>query len=115
MIESCNTDDELPNLVLGDSWFLSVRTVVELKNRGHESVGPVKQSHSGYPKDFMNEHLKDAPRGVKLVMTGTHPTGVELVATGYKYNSKKVLTFISSAGAGSTTDGNPYEMKYTDK
>ena len=115
MAESSSADDNLPNLVFGDSWFLSVKTVVQLKIRGQESVGPVKQSHNGYPKAFMNEHLGDAPGGVKLVMKGTHPSGINLVATGYKYSSKRVLTFISSEGAGSTTNGNPYEMKYTDE
>ena len=115
MSDSCSASDGLPNLVIGDSWFQSVKTVVQLKIRGHDSVGPVKTAHNGYPKDFMNEHLGDAPGGVKLVMKGTHPSGVELVATGYKYSSKRVLTFISSIGAGSTTNGNPYEMKYTDE
>ena len=97
---------------MGDSWFQSVRTTAELLRRGHESVGPVKNSHKGYPKEYMLEKLKDLPGGVRLIMKGVHPSGGELVATGYKYTSGKVLTYISSAGAGSTTDGEPCEMRF---
>ena len=110
--DSPQPSDGLNNIIMGDSWFQSVKTVAELQRRGHESVGPVKTAHSGYPKDFMNEHLKDLPGGVKLVMKGTHPSGGELIATGYKYTSGKVLTFVSSAKAGSTTNGDPYELRY---
>jgi hypothetical protein len=48
-------------------------------------------------------------------MKGTHlETGVVLVALGYKYNTKTTLCFVTTENAGSTTEGEPYEMKYLD-
>ena len=41
-------------------------------------------------------------------------TEVEIVAIGYKYNSKKVLHFAKTLGAGSTAKGEPYRMKFND-
>ena len=39
-------------------------------------------------------------------------TGVELVAIGYKYNSKKVLHFVMTLGAEKTSKEEPYHMKF---
>ena len=110
-----NNKDALPNLVVRDSWFASIKTTVEMQKRGQEWVGPVKTAHSGYPKQFMNTHFEKAPGGVQLVMEGKHPDGYDLVATGYKYSSKRVLTFVLSPGAGPTTQGIPYEMRYVNE
>ena len=62
----------------------------------------------------IHDILKDKPGGTKVVLIDTHPSGIELVATGYKYNKKTILYFISTKSAASTTDGSPYEMKLTD-
>lgn len=107
--------DGLANTYMGDSWFTSLTMAQALKIQGHETIGQLKNSHGGYPKDFISEHLEDAPGGVHLVLKGTLPSGVEVVATGYKYASKKVLHFLSTAGAGSTIPGEPYGMRYTDR
>ena len=107
-------NDGLSNLYLGDSWFASLTMAQGLAQSGHEVIGQLKTNHGGYPKDYLAEHLKDAPGGVHIVMKGTLPSGMEMVATGYKYSSKKVLFFISTPGAGPTTPGEPYEMRYTD-
>jgi hypothetical protein len=40
--------------------------------------------------------------------------GVQLVATCYKYNRRKVLFFISGDGAGGMADGNPYIKRWAD-
>ena len=49
-----------------------------------------------------------------MVLKGTHK-GVPLTATGYKYNKKTILYFISSENSAPTVNGDPYEMKWTDK
>ena len=87
----------------------------ELKKRGQETIGQLKSNHGGYPKDFIETHLKDSPGGIHLVLKATLPSGIDVVATGYKYSSKKVLHFLSTADAGSTSPGEPYEMRYTDE
>ena len=45
----------------------------------------------------------------------TEKTGTALVIIGYKYNKKKVLTFVTTRGAGSTEKGEPYEARFPDK
>ena len=42
-------------------------------------------------------------------------TGVDLVAIGYKYNTKKVLQFVTTLGADSTEKGTIYKAKYNDR
>jgi len=84
-----------------------------MKLKGYESVFQIKQNHSLYPKAFVDEMLRDAPGGVPVFLSGTLD-GVNLIATGYRYSRKTILYFIMSEGAGSTSLGQPYEMKYTD-
>ena len=38
-----------------------------------------------------------------------------LIAIGYKYNSRKVLSFVATSGAESTTLGIPYLLKYPEQ
>ena len=38
-----------------------------------------------------------------------------LIAIGYKYNARKVLSFIITDNSGSTKTGNPYLSKYPDQ
>ena len=37
-----------------------------------------------------------------------------MIAIGYKYNQKKVLTFIATKGSGSTQSGKPYVNIFPD-
>ena len=39
---------------------------------------------------------------------------MDLITVGYMYSSIKTLHFILTSDAGSTTPGEPYEMKFTD-
>ena len=41
-------------------------------------------------------------------------TGTNFIGVGYKCNKKKVLSFVASSVAGSTTPGEPYYMRYLD-
>jgi hypothetical protein len=51
-----------------DAWFGSVNTANEVGILGHEGVFQVKQYHNLFPKDFIEETLKDAPSGVHIVL-----------------------------------------------
>ena len=83
---------------------------------GHHCVMAVKTAHARFPQKYLNEKMKDFPGGTWIVLEGTcGRTGQKLVAIGYKYNSKKVLHFVTTHGAGSTTKGKPYKMKYNDQ
>ena len=57
--------------------------------------------------------MKDFPSGMHLVLDMMHE-GVDLLAIGYKYNSKKVICFVCTAGCGNTMPGKPYEAKWMD-
>ena len=109
------TGSDPVELVLGDSWFGSVKASVAQSKAGFECCFQVKQNHALFPKQDIENILKDAPGGASVVLTGCHPTGVELISLGYKYNKKTVLNFIFTSNAGSTVNGDPYEMKWTDK
>ena len=92
-----------------------MKAAVEIGEMGHHAVLVVKTNHSRFPNEFLNQEMKEMPGGCWITMRGKcQRTGVELVAIGYKYNSKKVLHFITTLGAGSTKKGVPYNMKYND-
>jgi len=60
--------------------------------------------------------MKDFPGGTWIVLEAEdEATGIDLVCIGYKYNNKKVLTFILSKGADSTLEGEPYEARFPDR
>ena len=59
--------------------------------------------------------MQDMPGGTWIVLEGrAQKEGVNLVALGYKYNVKNVLTFVYSRGAGTSTPGTPYEGCFPD-
>ena len=101
--------------LLGDSWFGSVKTAEACAKKDIEFIGVVKTAHSLFPKKWLEASLKDKSAGSRLVLTGTTHDGHPLVATGYKYNKRKVLCFISTAGAGNTSNGNPYIQRWPDE
>ena len=113
--EADKTSDHVREIVLADSWFGSVTAAVAIAQAGFDCILQIKQNHSLYPKKQITEILTGLPGGTKVVLTGTHSSGVNLVATGYKYNTKTILYFVSTEQAASTTDGTPYEMKWTDE
>jgi hypothetical protein len=107
-------DDDRIHTVQGDAWFGSVRAAAALGAKGHRVVLQVKNNKGLFPKDFLEDALKDAPGGVHIVLKGKAPNGVDLIAIGYRYSTKTTLFFVATVDAGSTTPGKPYEMKYTD-
>ena len=60
--------------------------------------------------------MKDFPGGTWIVLeVEDGATGIDLVCISYKYNKKKVLTFVLSKGAGSTLEGEPHEARFPDR
>ena len=104
-----------PDVYLGDSWFTSVELAV-LTQKIHNShyVGVLKTNSGRSPKAFIESKMSQWPGGSYLNLMAT-VDNVEIVATGYKYNSSKVLTFIWTRGAGHTEPGNPYVAKWKDR
>jgi hypothetical protein len=47
-------------------------------------------------------------------LEGKAPNEVKLMAIGYYYSRNTILYFIATENAGSTVEGTPYLMKYTD-
>ena len=112
--EGCHQGGEgLKDSVKGDAWFGSVKCAVALAQRGRAFFGQVKSNHGLFPKDYIEEALKEAPGGTHIVLKCTHQE-VDLIALGHRYSSKRILHFIFTSDAGSTTWGEPYEMKFTD-
>jgi hypothetical protein len=107
-------DKGIKHGIRGDAWFGSVRAASEIAWHGYEAVFQIKQNHGLFPKSFIEEALKDAPGGVHIVLEGTTPCEVPLIAVGYRYSRKTILFFVLTKGAGSLFNGDPYEMKFTD-
>jgi hypothetical protein len=107
-------DHEVRHGIRGDAWFGSVLTTSEVGIRGHEAVFQVKTNLALYPKSFIKEALKEAPGGVHIVLKGSAPNGVPLVAVRYRYSRKTTLYFVATENAGSRAKGDSYVMKYTD-
>jgi hypothetical protein len=62
----------------------------------------------------MEDKLNEAPGGSWITMKGKGHCDMELLAIGYKYDSKCALKFAATADAGSTQAGIPYVMKFCD-
>ena len=114
--ESDNNESTKKDLWLGDSWFGSVKACASVGRAGHHCCFVVKTGHGRSPKKFLEEKMKDMPGGTWIVLEGrASKEGVDLVTLGYKYNKKKVLTFVYTKGAGSSAPGKPYEARFPDK
>jgi hypothetical protein len=108
--------DNRVEIVKGDSWFGSVNTVVKIKNicpQEKEAIFSVKTVHKLFPKQFIEETLKEEPEGSSIKLK-SEVEGVKLIAICYKYHKKHTLHFIMSENAGSTACDEPYQMKFSD-
>ena len=70
---------------------------------GLDYCGPVKMSHEGFCLATLENLMNDWPGGSYIMIKSTPraPHDRPLMAIGYKYNSRKVLGFISIEGTGS--------------
>ena len=80
---------------------------------GAELIGTVKTNTKGFCKETIEKLTKNCPGGSYLVLRSKHmvPRGRPLIAIGYKYNARKVLSFIVTDNEGSTKTGIPYLFK----
>ena len=92
-----------------------MKTAMEIEIHGNEAVVQVKTNSGLYPKQFIEDALADAPRGISIVLAGVAPSKQRMIAVSYHYSHKTTLFFVMTAGAGSKKPGHPYIMKYTDR
>ena len=50
--------------------------------------------------------------GSSLLLEHKTESGVDMLCMGYKYNRKRVLTFLMTKGCANTTPGKPYHTEY---
>lgn len=81
---------------------------------GRGFVGAVKTAHAGFPKKYIENVLGPLHAGSRIVLEAICD-GEPLLAIGYKYNRRKVLSFVATKGAGVTTDGEPYLQRWADE
>ena len=74
----------------------------------------MKTAHKCSPKLEIEDVMKEWPSGTYTVFECRLPNEIGLVAIGYKYNSKKVLCFVATKGAGSTKPGKSYKARFAD-
>ena len=83
---------------------------------GVDYCGPAKTIHKDFCLATLENLTKYWPGGSYLVMESTtrFTGGRPLLATGYKYNSRKILRSIDTEGAGSNEPGDPYLSRFPD-
>ena len=94
---------------LFDSWFASKKAAEAAMELGVELIGMVKTNTKGFCKNTIEELTKDWPGGSYIVLRSKPmvPGCRPLIAIGYKYNARKVLSFIVTDNTGSTKTGFP--------
>ncbi len=113
-------EDKKTDIYQGDSWFASIPTLKLIQSRvGCRFKGLVKTAHAGFPKDYLEDTMKNFPGGFHMVLKAPvdndEPEGEQMYAIGYKYSSRKVLCFIASENTGTTLPGKGYEARWTDR
>ena len=81
-----------------DSWFCSKRSAEAVMDVGANMVGIVKINTKGFCKDTIENLKKYWPRCSYLVLKrkSVVPRDRPLISIGCKYNTRKVLFFIST-------------------
>jgi len=113
--ENNDPDQGRQELYLGDSWFASVACTVELwRHYSVQFLGVVKTNHARFPKEFIETTMKNWLAGSHIVLEGSASEGVDLLSVEYKYNSRKVLCFVSTSNVGSTITSSFYKARWLD-
>jgi hypothetical protein len=100
--------------VKGNLWFGHVHLADNFVQQGIRAMLKIRTGHALYPEKFMEEKLKESPGGCWITMKGKVTRDTDLLASGYNYNSKRVLSFVATSDAGSTKADTPYDMKFCD-
>ena len=81
---------------------------------GAELIVMVKTNTKGFCKDTIEKLTKDWPVGSYLVLRSNPmvPRYGSIIAIIYKYNARKVLSFIVTDNSGSTKTGITYLSKW---
>ena len=97
-----------------DSWFSLKKLSEAAMEFGAELIGTVKKNTKIFCQDTIEKLTKDWPGGSYLVLSSKPmvPGVRPLIAIGYKYNVRKVLSFIVTDNTGSAQTGLPYLYKY---
>ena len=92
---------------------LLLQTAVMMSKRGLNFIGVIKTAHALFPKDYIQQLLGPLPTSSRISLQA-NVDGEELYAVGYKYNRKKVLFFVCTAGVADLKDGEPYIQRWAD-
>ena len=97
-----------------DMCFSFVKTADDAMAAGVNYCGPAKTSHKGVFLATLEKLMKDFPVGSYIFMKSTpiFTGGRPLLSIGYKYNSRKVLGFIATEGAGVLNQVIPIYLVY---
>ena len=102
---------------LFDILFASKKDAEAAMELGAELIGMVKTNTKGFCKETIEKLTRNWPVGSYLVLRSKPmvPRGRPLIVVGYKYNARKVLSFIVTENSGSTKTGIPYLSEYPDQ
>lgn len=96
-------------IVVGDSWFGSVKTSTELRKRGLYFLGMVKTAHKNYP---LKEAVRRCPQGKGSAVVATaRREETDLIAVAWR--DLKVHTFVGTCST--TIPGQPCRKKRTNE
>jgi len=112
--DSEHSDEQRKSIFMADSWFGSVKVAAEVQKRGQHCCMNVKTNTKHSPKRWIDNKMKDFPGGTWITLKGEYQDE-ELYFIGYKYNKRKILSFVFTSGAGTVEPGVPYEAKFPDK
>ena len=101
---------------LFDIWLASNKAA-EAAMEVAKLIGVVKTNTKGFCKEIISNITKYWPGGSYLMLRRNPmvPGDRHLIAIGYNYNARKVLSFIITENAGSKHTGIPYLYKYTNQ
>ena len=98
------------------SYFVAVDKELGQNNNAPEVICAIKTNTGWFPQEELQKEMEGYPSGAYLVLECKAPgTNVDLVAIGYKYNSRKTLTFAMSKNAETTEPGYPYIARFADE